>query len=80
MSIEVAQMDAVGRLGVAIKRIAQLRAALQPFAESWEAVTDEDIAVAGFDEMKMQDVLFASDQPSMADLKRAHAAFTETNT
>lgn len=29
MSIEVAQMDAVGRLGVAIKRIERLRSALE---------------------------------------------------
>jgi len=34
MSVEVAQMDAVGRLGVAIQRIDRLKAALKPFADA----------------------------------------------
>lgn len=38
MSIEVAQMDAVGRLGVAIKRIELLRAALKEI-DSWRQDT-----------------------------------------
>ncbi len=74
MSAEVAQMDALGRLGVAIKRIDSLKAALKPFADAYEAVGDEDKQMAGeaIWAMKIQDVLFGREQPTINDLRQAH--------
>lgn len=57
-----------------LKERDDLLAALRPFAAAFENVTPEDIALPGVAEMSIQRVLYEPDQPTIADLQRAHIA------
>jgi hypothetical protein len=55
-----------------------VREALEPFAQAFEAVTEEDLAVEGIDEMKINHVLYEPDYPTIGDLRKAHMALSPT--
>lgn len=72
--VERRKSDALER---AEAREKELLEALKPFADSFDAVTTEDLAVLGIEEMKIQRVLYEPDQPAISDLRRAKAALSK---
>lgn len=54
----------------------KLREALKPFARAFEALTEDDLATVGVDEMKISDLLFEPDYPTIGDLRKAHEALS----
>lgn len=68
-------IDSVGyyahMLGAAEATIKALREALEPFAQAYEAMTAEDLAVDGVEHMEIERILYRKDQPKIGDLVRA---------
>lgn len=54
----------------------KLREALKPFARAFEALTEDDLATEGIDEMKISDLLYEPDYPTIGDLRKAHEALS----